>query len=354
LSWFKIDDGMHSHPKTLAAGNEAMGLWARCGSYCSHYLTEGRVPRAVALSYGDMNLVDILVKVDWLIHDYHDYNPTKERVLTEREAAAERQRQARERARLAREAAARKAEAMRHGVTNAVTDAVTNGVSHNSADAHDATRHGVTHAEVAATPETASDDLAHPLEGVRGIAPVQDIADAPSRRDSQQQSRAPRPDPTRPVLPTEVREEQNPSVPGALFEVAEPTRPRKTASRKTPAKDKPPVDPETAARNKAAASLTREWWDGLAQKPAGKHAFIATQQIFRSLLDAGHAPGAIAEAAARAGLSMTLKSLEFRLQQIQEERARVVVPFQRPAHAAYRESDDREYRPLSSAFDTGT
>src|ERR1700756_3023145 len=102
MSWFKIDDGFHCHPKVLEAGNEAIGLYVRCGSYCSQQLTEGRVPRVIALMYGDMNLIDTLVKVGlfkpvedgWLIHDYGTYNPSREQVLAEREAAKQRQRAA--------------------------------------------------------------------------------------------------------------------------------------------------------------------------------------------------------------------------------------------------------------------
>lgn len=141
VTWFKVDDGFHSHPKTLVAGNEAIGLWVRCGSYCSQHLTEGRVPRAIALMYGDMGLIDTLVKVglfipagdDWLLHDFGDYNPTREQVMAERKAAADRQRNARERAKAARQAEALKTadtakDNDRHAVTNGVTSPEVTGV----------------------------------------------------------------------------------------------------------------------------------------------------------------------------------------------------------------------------------
>jgi hypothetical protein len=41
---FRVDDGLHSHPKAMGAGDEAMGLWVRAGAYCMHYLTDGFVP----------------------------------------------------------------------------------------------------------------------------------------------------------------------------------------------------------------------------------------------------------------------------------------------------------------------
>ncbi|WP_292990544.1 hypothetical protein [Mycobacterium sp.] len=41
---FRVDDALHSHPKAQRAGDEAMGMWARAGSFCMAYLTNGFVP----------------------------------------------------------------------------------------------------------------------------------------------------------------------------------------------------------------------------------------------------------------------------------------------------------------------
>ncbi|MGA5467158.1 hypothetical protein [Mycobacterium sp. NPDC050041] len=41
---FRVDDALHSHPKAQRAGDEAMGMWTRAGSYCMAYLTNGFVP----------------------------------------------------------------------------------------------------------------------------------------------------------------------------------------------------------------------------------------------------------------------------------------------------------------------
>lgn len=104
MPWFKIDDGFHSHPKVIAAGNAAIGLWARCGSWSSDQLTDGFVPAAVARMYGSAAEAKALVREGlwdaadggYLMHDFHDFNPTAETVRAEREAAAERQRRHRE------------------------------------------------------------------------------------------------------------------------------------------------------------------------------------------------------------------------------------------------------------------
>lgn len=44
MPYFKVDDGLHSHPKAAIAGDEAMGFWARAGSWCTAYGTDGFVP----------------------------------------------------------------------------------------------------------------------------------------------------------------------------------------------------------------------------------------------------------------------------------------------------------------------
>ena len=99
MPWFKVDDKFHSHPKVIKAGNEAVGLWSRCGSYASDHLTNGFIPEEVALLYGRRELAEVLVRTKlwsrvrggWQMHDYFDYNPSKEAVDNERRATAERQ-----------------------------------------------------------------------------------------------------------------------------------------------------------------------------------------------------------------------------------------------------------------------
>lgn len=48
MAWFKVDDQLAFHAKTVAAGNSAMGLWVRAGSWASAQLTGGFVPNAIA------------------------------------------------------------------------------------------------------------------------------------------------------------------------------------------------------------------------------------------------------------------------------------------------------------------
>lgn len=52
MTWFKVDDTFYGHPKTLKAGNAAVGLWVKAGAYAAQHLTEGVVPGVVAQLYG--------------------------------------------------------------------------------------------------------------------------------------------------------------------------------------------------------------------------------------------------------------------------------------------------------------
>lgn len=103
MPWFRIDDTFADHPKVIAAGNAAVGLWVRCGTYSSRFLTDGLVPGQVVRQYGNGREVERLVASrlwvpadgGYLMPDFLDYNPSAEQVKLERKRAAERQRRAR-------------------------------------------------------------------------------------------------------------------------------------------------------------------------------------------------------------------------------------------------------------------
>ena len=116
MPWFKIDDSAHMHPKWVKAGNAALGLWMRCGSYSAQHLTEGIIPAEIARLYGTAPQAAKLVKVglwhqaghdcprcpqpgnsDYAMHDFFEggRNTTRAQAQAAREAAAERQRKRR-------------------------------------------------------------------------------------------------------------------------------------------------------------------------------------------------------------------------------------------------------------------
>ncbi|WP_128977255.1 mucin-2 [Streptomyces roseicoloratus] len=111
MPWFKIDDASHSHPKFVAAGNAAIGLFVRCGAYSAQHLTEGIVPGVIAQLYGTAPQAAKLVKVglwhgakhscsrcpqpaagDYVVHDFFEggRNATRAQVEASRKGAAER------------------------------------------------------------------------------------------------------------------------------------------------------------------------------------------------------------------------------------------------------------------------
>lgn len=116
MPWFVVDDNADSHPKFVAAGNAAIGLWARTGAYAARHLTDGIVPGDIAKMYGSKPQITKLVasglwhvaghdcahpkclqpaRGDFTIHDYLIYNPSRRDVLAKRERAAEKKRRQR-------------------------------------------------------------------------------------------------------------------------------------------------------------------------------------------------------------------------------------------------------------------
>jgi hypothetical protein len=116
MSWIRLDEDFPDHPKIIAAGPLAAWLHVKAIGYCNRYLTDGFVPRAKARtleSWEDVtplrdayatdaltsekvsdHLIQRLVAaamwrvVDggYQIHDYLKFQPSREKVLAEREA----------------------------------------------------------------------------------------------------------------------------------------------------------------------------------------------------------------------------------------------------------------------------
>lgn len=115
MPWFAVDDSAHTHPKIVKAGNAAIGLWMRCGSYAAQHLTDGVIPGAIATMYGTSPQIAKLVKIglwhgaghtcghcpqpadgDYVMHEYLQHgNPTRQQVLERRARAAEKKRRQR-------------------------------------------------------------------------------------------------------------------------------------------------------------------------------------------------------------------------------------------------------------------
>lgn len=100
MSWFKVDDKFHSHPKRHRAGLRAIGLWTAAGSWCSDQLTDGHVPHHMLAVLGGRS-ADAKALVDaglwlpdpdgdgWRFHDWTEQNPTRSQVTEKRARNAE-------------------------------------------------------------------------------------------------------------------------------------------------------------------------------------------------------------------------------------------------------------------------
>lgn len=107
MAWFKVDDNLSTHMKVVSAGNEAMGLWVRAGSWAAQHMTDGFVPTPVlALFAAPVTLANTLVECGlwhyaeggYTFNDWLEFQPSREQVLADRNASRERVKRARERA----------------------------------------------------------------------------------------------------------------------------------------------------------------------------------------------------------------------------------------------------------------
>jgi hypothetical protein len=100
MSWAKLDDRFHVNGKIVAAGNAAVGLFARGISWSAGHETDGFIPEGVArmLESPDQGLVDRLLEIGLLeraeggyqIHDYLEFNPSARELRRQRKAVADR------------------------------------------------------------------------------------------------------------------------------------------------------------------------------------------------------------------------------------------------------------------------
>lgn len=103
MSWGRLDDSFDSHRKVRRAGNEATGVHARAISYCAGALTDGHIdPEWVLERAGGktqaVRVSEVLVLAGlwtpnsdgFVIHDWLDFNPSREQILSKRRVDAER------------------------------------------------------------------------------------------------------------------------------------------------------------------------------------------------------------------------------------------------------------------------
>lgn len=101
MTWFRVDDSFGDHPKVRAIPRgkrrAAVGLWTLTGAWSARHLTDGFVPRAVALEEGSpAEVADLLAAGLWLeveggyqFNDWDVYQPTRAQVQERRRVRAE-------------------------------------------------------------------------------------------------------------------------------------------------------------------------------------------------------------------------------------------------------------------------
>lgn len=98
MVWFKVDDNLAFHHKAMAAGNPAIGMWVRAGSFCAQQLTDGFVPDHMVPTLGTKALAAKLVAAGlwhrvrngFQFHEWETYQPTKSEVEKKRAEARDR------------------------------------------------------------------------------------------------------------------------------------------------------------------------------------------------------------------------------------------------------------------------
>ncbi len=98
MTWIRLDDQFLAHPKVVGLSNDQLALWLAGLAYCNQQCTDGFIPaiaviRVLAPSRGvDPGEADALVAAGlwertqegFFIHDYGEYQPTKEKLAERR------------------------------------------------------------------------------------------------------------------------------------------------------------------------------------------------------------------------------------------------------------------------------
>jgi hypothetical protein len=96
MVWFRADDTLAFNAAVVRAGNAAMGLWVRAGTWCAQQLTDGHVPRHIADTLGSPAQIRRLVdtglwhetETGFLFHEWNATNPTRSQVENRRQSEA--------------------------------------------------------------------------------------------------------------------------------------------------------------------------------------------------------------------------------------------------------------------------
>lgn len=105
MTWFRIDDKFHDHPKVRRLGKDrlpAIGLWSACGSWAADTLSDGFVPSEVVRRFdpreryaarlvetGLWSAAEHRGETGYCFHQWTDYQPTRSEVEDRRAERAD-------------------------------------------------------------------------------------------------------------------------------------------------------------------------------------------------------------------------------------------------------------------------
>jgi 5-methylcytosine-specific restriction endonuclease McrA len=107
MTWFKVDDKLHAHPKWWALSPNAKALWTTAGAWCASYKTDGQIgssqlpilapqvgltTRQTGVAAAELVAADLWQRTDegWAFHNWTDFNPP--RATIDKAAAIEKER----------------------------------------------------------------------------------------------------------------------------------------------------------------------------------------------------------------------------------------------------------------------
>lgn len=97
MAWVRIHDAALTHPKIVALSDRAFRLWVWGLSYCQQHLTDGVIVSAAIPERWARCAADLLERVLWephpsgyLVHDYLEWNDSREVVTDKRNGARNR------------------------------------------------------------------------------------------------------------------------------------------------------------------------------------------------------------------------------------------------------------------------
>jgi hypothetical protein len=100
VPWVRFEDTFDQHPKVVGLDDATYRMWTRAIAYCSRNLTDAFLSRAAAKELRPSDWARCAGKLikaglfelaadGYRLHDYHDYQPRRSKVLSIRKARAE-------------------------------------------------------------------------------------------------------------------------------------------------------------------------------------------------------------------------------------------------------------------------